>query len=117
MSDTKTGPVITKPKDPELLAKLGRKLVEYEKRVEKAQGMRHPELAYMIDHHYRDALFKSTVLREVLTRGEVKTYDLSLELAKQYKSFDVDRFDNACAVIATYCGQLDIETHGGTGLK
>lgn len=117
MPDAKTSPAITKPKDPELLAKLERKLVEYEKRVEKTQGTRHPELAYMADRHYRDALFKSTVLREVLTSGEIKTYDLSLELAKRYEPFDEDRFNNACAVIAAYCGQPDIEIHGGTGLK
>ena len=117
MSDTKTGPVITKPKDPELLAKLERKLAEYEKRVEKAQDTRHPELAYKTDRRYRDALFKSAVLREVLAKGEVKTYDLSLELAKQHEPFDVDRFNNACAVIAAYCGQLDGELCGGTGLS
>jgi hypothetical protein len=117
MSDAKTSPVITRPQDPELLAKLERKLVEYQKRAQEAQGTRHPESAYLTDYHYRDALFKSAVLREVLTKGEVKTYDLSLELAKQYEPLDMDRFNNACAVIAVYCGQLDEGLYGGTGLN
>ena len=118
MSDVMSSPVITKPEDKELLAKLERKLIEYEKRVAQTQGTMHPELAYKTSHHYRDSLYKSSVLRELLTKGKVKTHDFSLELAKRFcESFDVDGFNNACAVVEAYCKQQSNILHGGTGLN
>lgn len=119
-STAKGSPIITKPTDPELLVKLERKLIEYRKRLSKSQDGHSPGLAYQVSHSYRDALFKSIVLERLLTAGQVVTWDLSLELNEKYGPFDlleVEKFNEVCTVIATYCGQNDGVLLGGTGLK
>ena len=116
MEDSKNSPVLLKPNDETLLKRLTKKLAEYKSRMVKATRTRHPDWAYEIDAYYRDALYKSIVLERLLEKGSVNTWDLCRELAKKYKQLDGKEFDNACAVIAIYCGQLDVKPKGGTGL-
>ncbi len=120
MSDeTNVSPVINKPEDPDLVSKLERKLDEYKKRLSDSLGeYQHPELAYMLSSSYRDSLFKSLVLEELLTAGKVVTYDLSRKLFIEHAPFDVQAFQNACGVVDMYCGNTEVKlVRAGTGLK
>ena len=124
MSTTITeSPLLFPPKDVNLKKRLEAKLAEYQSR-KNGQGKPweywHPEQAHMMSAEYRDACYKFDVLSAVLsaTGGHpVNTFDLSLELVKRYgKSFDVEKFNNACGVIENYLGQASYEQSGGTGL-
>ena len=87
-------PIIRLPDDEEMQARLRHKLAEYKERIE---PYRAPELQ-------QDTYFKIQVLERLLERGEVNTYNLSLELAARLgkREFSVDDFNNACAVIQDY---------------
>jgi len=48
-------------------------------------------------------VYKIAVAEELLEKGVVDTYDLSRRLSAQHGGFNVDRFNNACAVMRSYC--------------
>lgn len=116
MAKNNESPVLMKPTDETLLLRLAKKLKEYKSRMDEYAEYRHPELAYGLSSGYRDSLFKTLVLEKLLTDGQVTTWEFSRELAEKYKPFDVEKFTNACGVIAVYIGQSDDKPWGGTGL-
>ncbi len=116
-------PKITLPVDEELRVRLEKKFREYEwRKVGRGEEWEHmhPELAHKLFEAYRDACYKSDVLRAVLDSEQpVDTQALSLKLAEKYgEGFSVERFCIACEVIASYCGCGDESNpvRGGTGL-
>lgn len=105
--DTISGPMIVLPEDSEMRPRLGRKLEEYQGRLE---GFRAPELQM-------DTLCKIAVLSRLLETGEVNTFELSIELYEKYgSSFQPADFDNACGVIENYVTTGGANVIGGTGL-
>lgn len=117
MSEVVKSPTIRLPEDRALQVRLTAKLEEYRKRVEDERGFKHPELAHKISLSYRDSLYKAAVLDQLLENGEVRSWDLSLELQKEHgNDFDLERFNNACGVIAAYAEGRESETFDGTGL-
>ena len=121
---TATGsPQLFPPKDAKLRRRLEAKLTEYQLRKNgKGEPWEywHPEQAHIVSAPYRDACYKVDILSAVLSATDenpVKTFDLSLELAKRYGgAFDIEKFNNACGVVSNYLGQTSYEQHGGTGL-
>lgn len=125
MSNTvvKDSPLLFPPKDAELRKRLRAKLAEYQSRKDgkgEAWEYWHPEQAHIMAPAYRDACYKVDVLTAILSAAEgspIKTFDLNLELVKKYgQMFDVEKFNNACAVIAAYLDPSSAEAQGGTGL-
>lgn len=107
------GPTIVLPSNPEIKKKLGRKLEEYRKRVEKhveENPTMHPALIYGSSLGY-----KMIILERLLQEGVVDTWQLSLELEKKYGIVYNDQFNNAAAVIEDYCTTGGKKVYGGTG--
>ncbi len=114
------GPKIVLPEDARLKAKLERKLEEYRGRMSKIKEegdnkFKHPELLFQINGSYRGACYKASILERLLETGEVNTWDISKELATEYGTFDVQRFNNAAGVIDDYCTTGGKNCSGGTG--
>ncbi len=84
--DTST---ITRPEDPELVAKLEVKAEEYRGRLSDPESE-------------SDARHKLAVLAAVLNQGAVDTATLGLQLSQE-PWFDSERFNQAIEVIAHYC--------------
>ncbi|MEK7503001.1 MAG: hypothetical protein AAB556_00990 [Patescibacteria group bacterium] len=100
-------PILVLPKDETRKQQLRKKLAEYRGRIDPSHA---PETQM-------SAICKTTVLERLLRDGQVKTYDLSLEMAEMYGSgFDVNKFNNACGVIDDYCKTGGQNVSGGTGL-
>lgn len=88
-------------------ARLRSKFFEYEARID----------PYKPPECQMGAIMKMEVLSALLEKGRVETWALSLELAKKYgPGFDVDAFNNACAVIQDYNETGGTKVRGGTGL-
>ena len=117
-------PVLVPPTDPVLRRQLELKLDEYRAR-KAGKGCQweytHPGLAFSRFPGYRFVFYKVEVLTAVLAAtGPVRTFDLSLELArKQGAEFDEQAFNNACGVVEMYLkgeGQMVLAVQRGTGL-
>lgn len=107
-AETKESPVIVFPEDETRKQQLRAKLVEY-------QGRMNP---YRAPEMQMDTICKMVVLERLLRDGQVKTWDLSREMAETYGSgFDGNAFGNACGVIEDYCKTGGQNIHSGTGLR
>lgn len=114
-------PRIRKPGDIKLLARLEKKLLEYEQRKlgkDKPWAMQAPSLAHQTYSDHRDACYKFEVLKAVLQcNTTVDTFEVATELSKRYgKNFNAPEFIAAAKVIAGHCGDTKITLTGGTGL-
>lgn len=97
--------VIVLKKDPQLRAKLERKLHEYENRLKETD----PETI-------QDAHHKAVVLERVLKNGKANINELKKEM-ENYRWFDKDDFENAVGVINEYCRTSSRgRVVGGSGL-
>lgn len=97
MADEKPKHIITLPEDEERVAQLRAKHQEYLQRLDQFD---HPELRA---RRQWDAFCKEYGLRILLTKGQLDTHALSLDLAQKFpKAFDVDGFNNAMGVIDDY---------------
>lgn len=105
----KESPVLVLPEDKKRQKQLKIKLAEYKKRLD-------PYCPLEVEMQM-DTICKITVLERLLQDGQIKTWDISLEMAKTYGSgFNVDLFNNACGVIEGYCKTGGANLRGGTGL-
>ncbi|MEK9134808.1 MAG: hypothetical protein AAB451_00665 [Patescibacteria group bacterium] len=105
----KESPVLVLPEDKKRQNQLKIKLAEYKKRLD-------PYCPPWVEMQM-DTICKKTVLEQLLKNGQIKTWDISLEMAKTYGSgFNVDLFNNACGVIEGYCKTGGANLRGGTGL-
>lgn len=105
----KKSPIIKLPTDPTRQNQLKEKLQEYKQRL-KNNAHRHPQLQM-------GTICKLAILERLLEKKEVKTWDLSRELAEKYpESYKPHMFDSACAVIDDYCLTGGKNVHGGTSL-
>jgi hypothetical protein len=103
-------PIITRPADKRLVARLKKKLEEYKERMSSDRVEHDPEVAI-------DAFYKVAVLGAVLEKGQVVITAICSQLRSQCgESFDEVCFINARKVVAKYCGCGNGETTGGTGL-
>ncbi len=109
-------PSIKLPKNPEVIKKLKNKLEEYKKRLEKIKNSEDynneynsPEEAFK---KTADVYYKIKILEEVLTYGEVKTYEFLSRFKKRDEQFNIEAFENACGVIKDYC-----DTGGANNIK
>lgn len=90
-------------------SRIQQKLSEYEDRLAgyQADGRDNyepPELGIgSIPNRQIGTVYKIAVARELLEKGEVDTYELSRRLSVEHGGFNVDRFNNACAVMQSYC--------------
>ncbi len=94
-------PIIRLAEGREVIAK---KLEEYKSRLGKA------------GYHYRDTLYKIAIAQKLADTGEVNPDELSLELAREHSSINIDDFRNACAVISDYITTSGRNNFGGTRL-
>ena len=114
--------VITLPPDNEGLKKrLEIKLQEYKERIlgkGRPWESEKPEVAHNSHPSFRDAIYKAAVLEALLkSGGTLDARPLFEELEKKFKeNFSADQFDNACGVIASYCGNIPDVPIRGTGL-
>ncbi len=97
--------VITLTADADLLAKLQRKLLEYNARM----AFRAPET----DPH---AWYKIQILSRLLKKGEVKVAELRADL-ERLSFFHEGSFLDALGVINAYNSNELAKVSGGTGLK
>jgi hypothetical protein len=125
MTVVEVSPVITLRADPELRAKLERKLEEYRQRyAEKVAelgedtGFRAPEIRCC---HLGQAPYRVFILERLLRDGRIETWSLSREIAEVLKKdkneFDSEYFDKSCAVIKAYAENGGAGLVEGTGLK
>ena len=63
-----------------------------------------------------DAAMKIAVLTTLIHDGIVRTFALSRELMHKDPFWEVEYFENACAVIDNYNGMSSAGVQGGTGL-
>ena len=102
----KKSPVITLPDDSGWVSLLEEKLEYYKKRKEKDHIYKHPQLAATTSVGY-----KIRVLSSLLKQREIHTWDLSGGFHEEDGvEFELDLFQNACAVIAKYCEDKDFLT-------
>ncbi len=106
-------PKIKFPEDITKVKSLQEKLAEYKERL----GTQMKKDPHKVPELFTDTNYKIAVLEKLLTDGEVNTYELSRELNEKYGGFNVDDFNNACAVIEDYAKTGGKEVTGGTGLK
>lgn len=100
-------PVLVLTKDKKRLQQLNGKLAEY-------RGRRDPQYPPEMQ---MDTICKIAVLERLLRDSRVNTWEFSRELASTYgTSFDVEAFNNACAVVEDYCQTGGQIARGGTGL-
>src|SRR4030042_4226739 len=106
LPETNEPPIIILPEDEAHKQQLHRKLEEYRQRID---PFRHPGLQM-------SAVCKKTVLEHLLRDGQVNTWKLSKDMAATHgQTFDIDAFNNACAVIDDYCKTGGKKAQGGTG--
>ncbi|MBT9144063.1 MAG: hypothetical protein DDT29_02477 [Dehalococcoidia bacterium] len=106
-------PKIKFPEDITKVKSLQEKLAEYKERL----GTQMKKDPHKVPELFTDTNYKIAVLEKLLTDGEVNTHELSRELNEKYGGFNVDDFNNACAVIEDYAKTGGKEVTGGTGLK
>jgi hypothetical protein len=104
-----------------LRERLEKKLQEYKERIAgkgKPWEIENPELAHRFHPACRDAVYKVAVLEALLKSGEISdTQPLFEAMGKKFgDDFNSDQFDNACGVIASYCGNIPDVPIRGTGL-
>lgn len=127
MTVVEVSPVITLPSDPELRAKLERKLLEYKQRYadivaehggEENLKYKSPELMSL---DFGQAPYRVFILERLLRDGVVETWSLSRELAgvlqKVGNEFVNEYFDRSCTVIRSYAEKGGAGLIDGTGLK
>ena len=123
-------PVIVRPQDQELVAKLERKYQEYLGRM--GDEFTHPEQAVVLglaigNYGPLDAYIKSRILRQVLDDGEVITWDwtksfleedpIVTSLGYDSMAYAADKTAEACGIVNAYCNNDLSQVEGGTGLS
>lgn len=99
-------PVIILPENGGWVSLLEEKLEYYKIRRQEKHKFKHPELTNITSVGY-----KIRVLSALLDNGEILTFDLSRELAKEDDGRFVNgHFQNACAVVAEYCKNINFLT-------
>jgi hypothetical protein len=104
-----------------LRERLEKKLQEYRERIAgkgRPWENEKPEIAQRLHPACRDAVYKVAVLEGLLNSGGVfDAQALSEEMSRKFgEDFNADQFDNACGVIASYCGNIKEVPIRGTGL-
>ncbi len=105
MADILALTCITLTADPDLRAKLARKLAEYKTRMQ----YRAPET----DPHQ---WYKLRVLGRLLEKGSVNVTETEAEF-RRYDWFDEDTFRDAVSIVDAYNRNDTARLRGGTGLK
>ncbi|MFH1780784.1 MAG: hypothetical protein ABH841_02170, partial [Candidatus Nealsonbacteria bacterium] len=60
--------------------------------------------------------YKIVILERLLRDGQVKISELVREMSEIYANFNIDNFQDACAVIDDYCKTGGKNLFDGTGL-
>ncbi len=129
VEDVSQSPVIHRPDDDELIARLEDKRKEYASRI--GDEFTHPEQGIITglaagSVQPLDAYIKLKLLNEVLENGSVATWDFTSQifedsilasLGEIYAREILDRAANACGVINAYCNNDQSQLVSGTGLQ
>ncbi len=88
-------PVLKKPDNPEWVNLLKRKAEDYTRRLDTSKSP--------FDYENSQTGYALRIMKELLEKGEVKTFDLSQELfSQQNEHFNLARFEMACSVVDRY---------------